>query len=72
MLRNAFDAGKSIARVSGGRGGGWALEITTFLGTKLHSVPLARAVLDRLGVPTPHQPHQLSQVRDILYTRWQR
>jgi hypothetical protein len=33
-----------------------------------HGVPLARAVLDRLGVPTPHQPHQLSQVRDILYT----
>jgi hypothetical protein len=31
-----------------------------------HSVPLARAVLDRLGVPTPHQPHQLSQVRDII------
>jgi hypothetical protein len=34
-----------------------------------HGVPLARAVLDRLGVPTPHQPHQLSQVRDRLYTK---
>ncbi len=33
-----------------------------------HGVPLARAVLDRLGVPTPLQPHQLSQVSDILYT----
>jgi hypothetical protein len=32
-----------------------------------HGVPLARAVLDRLGVPAPHQPHQqLSQVRDVL------